>query len=213
MAWDIERGSSNEFEPHLWQTDTCIGGCHYDRTLYKRNGYKSTKTVIQMLADVVSKNANLLLKTPVRDDGRIDENERKIVEGIADWMDVNREYIFGTRSWKVFGEGPASSGAKLTAQGFNEGRGKPFSARDVGFTQKGNVLYAIVLGWPTNEVRIRSLGKSAQLRGPQSIKKIQLLGSKEKVQWDQPDEALLVPQLVNETNNFGVAIKIALRGT
>ena len=28
MAWDIERGSSNEIEPHPWKTDTCIGSCH-----------------------------------------------------------------------------------------------------------------------------------------------------------------------------------------
>jgi alpha-L-fucosidase len=66
MAWDIERGTSNEIEPHPWQTDTCIGGWHYDRGLYNRNGYKSAKTVIQMLCDIVSKNGNLLLNIPVR---------------------------------------------------------------------------------------------------------------------------------------------------
>jgi alpha-L-fucosidase len=213
MAWDIERGSSNEIEPHPWQTDTCIGGWHYDRALYERNGYKSTKTVIQMLADIVSKNGNLLLNIPVRGDGTIDEKERKIVEGIADWMDTNKECIFGTRPWKVFGEGPASGGAKLSAQGFNEGRGKPFTARDVRFTQKGSALFAIVLGWPTNGVSITSLGKSAKLLGQRSIKKIQLLGSREKLQWEQTDEALVVAQPTNEPNNFAVVFKISLSGT
>ena len=56
-------------------------------------------------------------------------------------MDVNRECIFGTRPWKVFGEGPASAGAKLTAQGFNEGKGKPLTAEDIRFTQKGIDAY------------------------------------------------------------------------
>ena len=129
MAWDIERGVNPTILPHPWQTDTCIGGWHYDRGLYDRNDYKSTKTVIQMLADIVSKNGNLLLNIPVRGDGTIDEKELKVVEGIANWMDVNKECIFGTRPWKVFGEGPASAGAALSAQGFNEGKGKPFYGR------------------------------------------------------------------------------------
>lgn len=33
MAWDIERGVSPTIVPHPWQTDTCIGGWHYDRAL------------------------------------------------------------------------------------------------------------------------------------------------------------------------------------
>ena len=70
--------------------------------------------------------------------------------------------------------------AKLSAQGFNEGKGKPFMAADVWFTQKGNALYAIVLGSPTNAVSIKSLGQSAKLLD-QSVIKIQLLGSRKKI--------------------------------
>ena len=38
----------------------------------------------------------------------------------------------------------------MSAQGFNEGKGKPFTAADVRFTQAkdGKTLYAIVLGAP-----------------------------------------------------------------
>ena len=49
------------------------------------NGYKSAKQVIQRLADVVSKNGNLLLNIPVRGDGTIDEKEEAIVDQIAAW--------------------------------------------------------------------------------------------------------------------------------
>ena len=111
MVWDIERGQSNRIEPFVWQTDTCIGGWHYDKAVFERHRYKSAKTVIQTLADIVSKNGNLLLSIPVRADGTIDSDEVKIVEGIAAWMDVNRQCIFGTRPWKVFGEGPAIESA------------------------------------------------------------------------------------------------------
>jgi alpha-L-fucosidase len=134
----------------------------------------------------------------------------QIVEGVADWMDVNRECIFDTQPWKVFGEGPASAGAKLRAQGFNEGKGKPFTAEDFRFTTGSNTLYAIELGWPTNGVSVKSLGKSAKLLDGK-IRKIELLGSKEKVKWKRTDEALVITQPKNEPNNFAVVYKITLR--
>ena len=37
-------------------------------------------------------------------------------------MSVNKEAIYDTRPWKVFGEGPiANADIKINAQGFNEG--------------------------------------------------------------------------------------------
>ena len=191
MAWDIERGVSPTIIPHPWQTDTCIGGWHYSRSIYEHNGYKSTKTVIQMLADIVSKNGNLLLSVPVRGDGTIDEKEQAIVEGIAGWMKVNKECIFGTRPWKVFGEGPASAGTALSAQGFNEGKGRPFTAEDFRFTTKGNFIYAIELVATTNNIAIKSFGKSAELLD-KKITKIQLLGSRETIKWSQTNDALAI---------------------
>lgn len=189
MVWDIERGASNRIEPLAWQTDTCIGGWHYDRRTFENHRYKSAKTVIHMLADIVSKNGNLLLSVPVRADGTIDEDEVRIVEGIGKWMDVNREAIFGTRPWKVFGEGPASDGAPLNAQGFNEGKGKPFSAEDVRFTSRGDVLYAIVLGIPTKPLHIKSLGKAANLLD-RPVTSVLVLGSDQTIQWSQTADGL-----------------------
>jgi len=210
MAWDIERGVSPTIVPHPWQTDTCIGGWHYDRALYDRNGYKSTKTVIHMLADIVSKNGNLLLNIPVRGDGTIDDKELAIVEGIAAWMDVNKEAIFGTRPWKTFGEGPASEGATLNGHGFNEGKGRPMTAADFRFTAKGSVIYAIELGWPTNAVAIKALGKSAGLPG-QTISKIQLLGSNEKIKWSQTDDALTIKAPKKKPGDIAIVFKITTR--
>jgi alpha-L-fucosidase len=210
MVWDIERGQANAIEPLHWQTDTCLGNWHYDRNIYERHGYKTTKTVIQTLADVVSKNGNLLLSVPVRGDGTIDDEEVKIVEGIAGWMEVNRECIFDTQPWKIFGEGPASAGAKLRAEGFNEGKGKPFSAEDYRFTVKGNTLYAIELGWPTNGVNIKSLGKSANLLEGK-IRKIELLGSGEEIKWKQTPDALVIDQPKNEPNHFAVVYRITMK--
>jgi alpha-L-fucosidase len=180
MVWDIERGQSNVIEPFTWQTDTCIGGWHYDKRIYEHKRYKPAKTVIHMLADIVSKNGNLLLNIPVRGNGTIDEQETAILEEIGAWMKVNGECIYDTRPWSIYGEGPASSEAvPLSAQGFNEGKGKPFGAGDVRFTVKGDTLYAIVLGWPEHgKAMIKSLSAGNRLR-PGGVDKVELLGGGE----------------------------------
>jgi alpha-L-fucosidase len=207
MVWDIERGASNRIEPFPWQTDTCIGGWHYDRGIFDRRDYKSAATVIHMLADIVSKNGNLLLNVPVRGDGTIDEQEREVVEGIAAWMQINGEAIYGTRPWKTFGEGPAiADAAPLSAQGFNEGRGKAYTAEDVRYTAKGDAIYAILLGVPTEKVVLRSLGKQAGERTV--VRQIQLVGNNEPVEWQQTDEATLIRPPNKFASSHAVAYKI-----
>jgi alpha-L-fucosidase len=206
MVWDIERGQSSKIEPFVWQTDTCIGGWHYDRKLYENHKYKSTATVLQNLSDIVSKNGNLLLSIPVRADGTIDPDEHGIVEGIADWMDVNKEAIFSSRPWVVFGEGPSLTAAKaMRAQGFNEGT--KFTAADVRFTTQGKILYAIVMNTPTSQVTIKSLGKTANRLGS-PIATVELLGQKEKLTWSENDDALTIDPPVMAASPLPVVFKI-----
>lgn len=192
MVWDIERGQSNQIEPLPWQTDTCIGKWHYDRRIFEGKRYKSAKTIIQTLADVVSKNGNLLLNVPVRGDGTIDAIERAVVEEIGEWMAINSESIFSTRPWKVFGEGPAiQAAAPLSAQGFNEGKGKPFGVHDIRFTTKGDTLYAIVLGWPKdNQIIIKSLAKGNP-NFTREIQQVTLLGGGE-LKSEQTESGLII---------------------
>lgn len=177
MVWDIERGQSNTIEPFTWQTDTCIGNWHYDMRVCENKHYKSARTVVQTLVDIVSKNGNLLLNIPVRGNGTIDDQEMAILEEVAAWMKVNAECIYDTRPWKVLGEGPAmEAAAPLAAQGFNEGKGKPFGPADMRFTVKGDTLYAIVYGWPEDgKVKIKSLAEGNALRTA-AINKVALVG-------------------------------------
>jgi len=194
LTWDIERGVPATALPYAWQTDTCLGNWHYDRAIYDRSGYKTARAVIHMLADIVSKNGNLLLSVPMRGDGSIDEKETAILEGIAAWMDVNHEAIYATRPWKIFGEGPASDGAALASQGFNEGKAKPFTPSDVRYTRSkdGRTLYIIVMGAPAEPLTLKTLGRaSSGVR----ITKLELLGapdSSEPPRWQQTDDALVI---------------------
>jgi len=211
MVWDIERGQANEIQPLPWQTDTCIGGWHYERGIYERNGYKTSKTVIQTLVDIVSKNGNLMLNIPVRGDGTIDEKERKIVEEIGAWMKVNSESIYGTRPWKIFGEGPAQqTAAQLSAQGFNEGKGKPFTGEDIRFTTKGDTLYATALGWPeNNKLVIKSLAKDSQYF-PKEIQKLEWVPTKQSLTFERNENGLIVslPEKTSDELTYANVIKV-----
>jgi len=191
LVWDIEKGQSNAIEPLPWQTDTCIGSWHYNRDVYDKKRYKSAKTVVHMLCDIVSKNGNLCLNIPVRGDGSIDEQERGIVEEIGQWMAINSEAIYDTRPWKIFGEGPAmEAAAPLSSQGFNEGKGKPFTHEDIRFTTKGDTLYAIVLGWPeNNKLTIKSLGAGSE-HWTKPLSKIELAGGSNDLNFKREKDGL-----------------------
>lgn len=193
MVWDIEKGQSNSIEPLPWQTDTCIGNWHYDRDVYNNKSYKSAKTVIHTLIDVVSKNGNLMLNIPLRGDGSIDELECEIVKEIGVWMKLNNKSIYGTRPWKIFGEGPQQdSASEMKAQGFNEGQGIPYTEEDIRFAQKGNVLYATVMSWPIKgSVLIKSLKKSNPFH-KEKIKQVSLISTDEKLKFVQKNEGLIV---------------------
>ena len=205
MVWDVERGAPDKIQDLPWQTCTCIGDWHYKNSIYENSQYKSAKDVIQMLVDVVSKNGNLLLNIPVRGDGTIDEKEISVVEEIASWMDINKESIFNTRPWKVYGEGPAAETSNpIRAQGFNEGRIK-FTSKDIRFNKKGNIVYVTVMGVPNEAIIIKNLGSS---KSPDKIAKIELLGSKEKIKWSRDSEGLKIEKPNFIANNIAIVFKV-----
>ena len=126
-----------------WQTDTCIGNWHYD----KEAKYKTPKTVIDMLVDIVSRNGNLMLNIPLPNSGEPDAQELNVVSEITKWMAVNSEGIYATRPWKTFGDGPVATApapaAGARGGGFNERNRKDFTANEVRFTTKGKTIYAL----------------------------------------------------------------------
>lgn len=211
MVWDIERGQSNGIEPLPWQTDTCIGGWHYSKEIYDNKRYKSAKSVIHTLIDVVSKNGNLMLNIPLKGDGTMDDIELGIVEEIGKWMRANGESIYATRPWKIFGEGPAqAAAAELSAQGFNEGKGKPFSIEDVRFVTKADVLFATIMSEVKQPfVLIKSLA-SGSLNYPKRINSVELVATKEPLKFTRTEQGLKVFFPENSSlSSFAVPLKIS----
>jgi len=210
LVWDIERGRSDRLEPYPWQTDTCIGQWHYNRGIR----YKTADQVIPMLVDIVSKNGNLLLNIPVRGDGTIDDDEVHFLEEMAKWMPVNGEGIFGTRPWKVFGEGRTRTRAPRAGEwsgSFNEGGGS-FKAQDLRFTTKGDALYAFFFAWPADrKLVVRSLAKP-QGQAAGAVTAVSLLGSDAKLEWSQDDKGLAVALPEQKPCDYAFALKIEGKG-
>ena len=208
MVWDVERGAPNQIQDLPWQSCSCIGGWHYNTSIYENNGYKSAASVVKLLVDIVSKNGNLLLSVPLRADGTFDEKEEKILNEFGDWMAINKEAIYDTRPWKIFGEGPiAESDIKINAQGFNEGSYTHATASEKRFTQTSKALYITMLAWPEDhKVTIKSLALDSQLY-PQKIKSVELLGYG-KVSFSRTTEGLTVTLPAKNLNAIAPVIKI-----
>jgi alpha-L-fucosidase len=210
---DYERGLTGEIMRWPWQSETCLGDWHYKRALFDQpgeyGGYLHPREVIHWLIDTVSKNGTFVLNVPGRPDGTIDSKEEAVLDAVTAWMASNSEAIHETRPWKIYGEGPdmVKSGS---FQGLSISK---LGEKDVRFTRNktGNVIYAIVLGWPAGDVAIGSLGTSNATR-PGKIARVELLGTGEHVHWKQAPEALRVtlPKRYHPPVDFAASLKVTL---
>lgn len=210
LVWDVEKGVPDRMQEKPWQTCTCLGNWHYDRHKYETNGYKSAATVVGMLVDIISKNGNLLLSVPMRGDGSIDEKEKAILEGIASWMEVNGEGVYGTRPWHIFGEGPVAEDQNpLKGQGFNEGKHWAYTAEDIRFVVKEDVIYAHVMAWPENgEVLVKSLSAGNHWEDG-IVSRVELLGYGSPLEYSQQNDGLVVRLPEEKPNPISLTLKIS----
>ena len=84
------------------------------------------------------------------------------------------EGIYGTRPWKMFGEGPAT---EQKGEGkFNENGRKALTPQDIRYTTKGKALYAFIMGWPGAQAVVPAVTDSAV-----HARNVELLGHKGKL--------------------------------
>jgi alpha-L-fucosidase len=199
---DYERGVNGGINPSPWQTDTSIGDWFYNRH-WK---YQPVSWIVDMLADITSKNGNLLLNVVLRPDGSLDPEVETMLHQLADWTAVNGEAIYGTRPWLVYGEGPTRAKGGAFKENF------AYSAHDIRFTTKGKTLYAIALGWPADgKIVIKSLARTGDAAA-NNIKRVELLGAKGKLNFTQTGEGLAVELPAQKLSGLACSLKITGSG-
>jgi alpha-L-fucosidase len=154
------------------------------------------RTMLEWLVEVVSKNGVLALNVSPRGDGSIPQDQQDCLRAIGRWLGVNGEAIYGSRPWTRSGEG---------AQRLR--RGQRYSAKEIRFTTREGVLYAIAMAWPQDgRVVMTALPAGAPTGKPTSIR---LLGTDSELEFTQNADGLTIQVPSEDPGNGPYAFRIA----
>ncbi|RED95995.1 alpha-L-fucosidase [Marinoscillum furvescens] len=190
---NVERATMPDIQEEVWITDFILGSSWcYNKA--RRTAINPSKA-IRILAEVVSKNGVMLLSAGPMADGTMPAEQVAAMEAIGVWMNRYGEAIYGTRPFIVYGEGPTQI-RKRPNDNWNEfgalkGGLDELNAKDVRYTRKGNIVYAIQLGWDEEEPnRLLTALKPTTLK----VNQVTVLGIDEKIEWKQTKKGLKVRQ-------------------
>lgn len=211
---NLERATMEDITPNVWVTDFQIGSSWgYNKD--KRSAINPEKA-IRILAEVVSKNGVMILAAAPMAEGIIPEEQVAAMEGIGNWLVAYGEAIYKTRPFVEFGQGPTKLKRNPEDEWNDYGAIKAglqdLNAQDIRYTKKGDVVYAIQLGWPgsNKEITLKAFaGKAKDLK----IKSIKVLGCHEGVKWGRTNEGLVVtsPKKTPKYGEAAIVYKIVLK--
>ena len=128
--------------------------------------YMSGRKAVHMLVDIVAKGGNLLYNVAPGPDGSWHDEAYELFEKIGDWMRINSEAIYGTRTLTPYKEGK------------------------VCLTQKENTIYAIYLA-DENETGMPSSIWLSSIALDENVK-LSLLGTEHQLSWKKVGNGFMV---------------------
>jgi alpha-L-fucosidase len=180
-----------------WQTETGLG-----EWFYKAGTFYDSGMVIHQMLEAVSRDGNYAINIPLKPSGELDPGGLKTLQDMGDWMDINSEGIHGSGAWDVWGEGQVVMEHGNLRPNHAQ---TPYTGADIRFTTNQGTLYAYLMAWPTDgKAVIRSLAAGAG-----DIADVKLLGSSEKLNWQQTGEGLVITLPDKRPCDFAYGLKIS----
>ena len=165
-----------------WETVRGIGTSFGNNRTERDEDLLSAREIVHMIADVASKNGNLLLGIAPDAQGVFPEQQTSRILEAGRWLAAKGAAIYGTRPW-TRAEGSTADGLPVR------------------YTATGDALYAIVLGEPQGaEIAIEGLvvGEGAE---------VCMLGGDASLSWTQHGDRLAVT-LPERRPHHALALKI-----
>ncbi|MGZ3506097.1 MAG: alpha-L-fucosidase [Vulcanimicrobiaceae bacterium] len=125
-----EQETLKNLQASKWETCQTFAGSWGYNAAEPVSRYKTGATIIRMLADVVSKNGNVLFNIGPRHDGTISPAMQERLLEVGAWLRINGEAIYASHYWKQAEDG------------------------NVRFTTKPGKFYMTALDWPGDSLEI-----------------------------------------------------------
>ena len=173
-----------------WIAETPVGDWFYGP-----NFVYSSDAVMRYLLEIVARDGAVGVSIPLRPDGSLDEGCVKMLKEVGEWMRINGPGIYGSSAWSVLGEGKDGKlnvlpGGFIGANQANHS----FYTTDFRFTVgKDGAIYAWCMTVPKagDKLKIVSLGSDAGT-GQKQVTSVELLGEKNKIEWEQEVDGLSI---------------------
>lgn len=163
--WTTEYAAGMQDDSHPWEESRGMAYSYGYNRAERADDYRSSRELILVLIDLVSRGGNLLLDIGPAADGTIPPlMEQRLLE-IGDWLKVNGEAIYGTRfagrpvQWTEGTRAKQEYGEFKVKYDLMEQIGQVprhgAAVKQVFFTKKPDALYAITAGWPGKQLVLR----------------------------------------------------------
>lgn len=206
--FDMERGTMDEKRLTPWQSDTSVSIKSWGYV--EDDDYRTAKSLVGDLIDIVSKNGNLLLNVGPRADGTIPDEARDVLLAMGDWLQINGEGIYESRPFFYHGEGPTRSGAERVPGEVEAAAKRSYTPEDFRFTTRDGAIFVFGLQYPDDR---RALIKTLYADTPyleRQIADIELLGGGE-LSWQQTERGLEVRLPLPPADDMPYTLKITFQ--
>jgi len=150
-----------------WETVRGLGGSFGFNRAEPEDHLLTAAEIVHMLADVTSKNGNLLLNVGPTANGLVPWAQASRIVAVGQWLRANGEAIYGTRPWR-------------------RAEGRTQDGTEVRFTRTRDALYAIVLG------SVRATDVMLAGIEPSAHTEVHLLGYGQPLRWRRHDDGVRI---------------------